>query len=175
MARDILAEETFPRLMAFNLPLLHIARSVVTVTTVDGWAVALAVLAFIGWLAWTVRPWRASKRTQRHTLRVAAFVLAFLAVLPAVLPYDHLFVQHLAHDGDHAEAASEVHASHCHDTPGSCADAPVTAGPGQMLASGSLVPSPALLSVLLLLALPILLGVTWRPEVRPPLRAYVPS
>lgn len=154
--------------MTFATPLLHVVQSVGTVTTVDWRVVALAVAAFAAWLALQLRPWRASRRARRRTAAIAVSTLVALAIIPSILPYDHLFTNVDAH---HGSQAAEVHASHCHDTPGSCADAPVTAGPGQMLASGPLMPLPALLSVLLVLATPLLAGTTLRPEIRPPLRA----
>lgn len=154
--------------MTFAVPLLHIVQSVATVTTVDGLVVALAVLAFLGWLVFATRPWRAPRRTKRRVAMVAGSLLVALAIMPSVLPYDHLFAHVDAH---HGSEAAEVHASHCHDTPGTCADAPLTAGPGQLLLGGPLMPAPALISVLLVLATPLLVGMTLRPEVRPPLRA----
>jgi hypothetical protein len=93
--------------------------------------------------------------------------LAVLAVLPSVVPYDHLLVQ--AHDGH-----EDVHAAHCHGTsPGSCADAPIPSGPGQMLTNEPLLAAPAMLSLLLLITVVPLAGVTRRPELRPPLRMSV--
>ena len=49
--------------------------------------------------------------------------LVFFAVLPSVVPYDHL-LPGLHHDD--SAAAEEAHSTHCHVTPGSCADAPLT-------------------------------------------------
>jgi hypothetical protein len=80
-----------------------------------------------------------------------------------VLPYDHI----LASTGAD-EAAS--HASHCHDAPGACADAPVASGLGQTLASEPLVVAPSLIAVLLLFVAPLMLGVSRRPAVPVPLR-----
>lgn len=160
--------------MLTAVPTLHIAQSVVTVTAIDWRIVALAVAAFAAWLTLTIRPWHASRRTRRRSVTVAASVLVTLAVIPSVFPYDHLFMHEGAHHVSAAapdSEASAIHASHCHDTPGSCADAPLAAGPGQFLASGPLMPVPALLSVLLVLATPLLAGTTLRPEIRPPLRA----
>ena len=60
--------------------------------------------------------------------------LVFFAVLPSVVPYDHL-LPGLHHDQSIASEA--VHETHCHLTPGSCADAPVAAGPGQLMCSSA--------------------------------------
>jgi hypothetical protein len=151
-----------------SLPLLHIAESRVAVTTLDWRIVALAVALFAAWLAVTLKPWRVRRRMTMQAARLAAAGLLFLAVLPSVLPYDHL----LPHDEhDERPGATAVHASHCHDTPGSCADAPLPAGPGQLLSNSPLLPSPALLAVLMGVCLTALVGLTMRPELRPPLAA----
>jgi hypothetical protein len=92
--------------------------------------------------------------------------MVFFAVLPSVVPYDHL-VPGLHRDT--SVAAEAVHQTHCHVTPGSCADAPVSAGPGQLIFNEPLVIAPAMLAVLLFFALPAMAGITPRPEVRPPL------
>jgi hypothetical protein len=107
---------------------------------------------------------RLRTRARRRWLMLAGSLLTMLAVLPSVFAYDHV----LPHD-THADERAAVHASHCHDGPGSCADAPVTSGPGQMLDAAPLVVAPAMLSILLLAITPILIGVTRRPYLRPPL------
>jgi hypothetical protein len=95
---------------------------------------------------------------------LAGSSLTMLAVLPSVIAYDHI----LPRDTPGGERAA-VHAAHCHDSPGSCADAPITSGPGQMLDAAPLVAAPAMLSILLLTITPVLIGVTRRPYLRPPL------
>lgn len=97
--------------------------------------------------------------------------LAMLALLPSVFPYDHV-LPHLAghaHGHDAAHAAS-AHAAHCHGDPGSCSDAPVPSGPGQMVAGEALVVAPVMMLVLVSHQTPLLAGVSRRPEVRPPVR-----
>jgi hypothetical protein len=152
-------------------PLLHLAQTAARATTVDPLIVATAVvaLAIVLALLWAPRPERPLALLRglgRRRLAAGALaVVVALALPPSVLPYDHLF----AHDGD-AEGASEVHASHCHIAPGTCADAPVTAGPGQLVLGQPLIAVPAMLSVLLAASVAVLVGVSLRPEVRPPLR-----
>ena len=152
-----------------SLPLLHIAESRVAVTTLDWRMAALAVALFAAWLSVVMlKPWRVRRRMTMRVARIAAAGLLFLAVLPSVLPYDHL----LPHDEhDERPGATAVHASHCHDTPGSCADAPLPAGPGQLLSNSPLLPSPALVAVLMGVSVTALVGLTMRPELRPPLTA----
>ena len=60
-------------------------------------------------------------------------------------------------------------AAHCHTDAGSCSDAPVGSGGGQFLTSEPLLTQPVLLSVLILLTAPLLVGISRRPLVRPPL------
>lgn len=103
------------------------------------------------------------RRTAMRFGMVAIWALALMAIAPSVLPYDHLFA---TAEDEH----TAFHASHCHDTPGSCADAPVTAGPGQILSTEPLLPIAPLAATLLILAIPLLYGITFRPEVRPPMR-----
>ncbi len=107
---------------------------------------------------------RLRARTQRRLLMLAGATLTMLAVLPSVFAYDHLLTR-----DTHADDSAAVHAAHCHGVPGSCADAPVTSGPGQMLDAAPLVVVPPMLSILLLSVAPILIGVTRRPYLRPPL------
>ncbi len=155
--------------MSPGLPLLHAADAAVRVT-LDERVLLVAALLFtiavlVVWRAPIVRACRAlaHRRAQRRAVWAGASLLAFFAVLPAVLPYDHIVAESGAHD-------TVAHASHCHDTPGACADAPVAAGFGQMLANEPLVVVPSLIVVLLLLAAPTLHGVTRRPDVPVPLR-----
>ena len=112
--------------------LLHIAQTAVRVTTVDpdilaGAAASLTLAAIAIWLPRS-RFSLGMLRHRCHRRRAAgavATVLLFLALLPSVVPYDHLIARNT-----HAESeeAAPTHASHCHVNPGTCSDAPVTAG-----------------------------------------------
>lgn len=122
----------------------------------------LARLAAVGLLLGAVAR-RMRRRRIGTAFRGVMLTLALLAVLPAVVPYDHLFVEARAgHEGSHSD--------HCHGTPGQCADAPIPSGPGQVLTSEPLIAMPAMLSLLMLVMTPALTGITRRPELRPPLR-----
>ncbi|HXK32938.1 MAG TPA: hypothetical protein VNM91_02860, partial [Dehalococcoidia bacterium] len=79
-----------------------------------------------------------------------------------VFPYDH--VGPIDAGGD-----AQAHAAHCHVTPGSCADAPVSAGPGQFVFSDALLVVPALALVAIVVASATLVGRVPRPAPRPPL------
>lgn len=102
------------------------------------------------------------RRLAMRFAAIAVSALALMAIAPSIFPYDHVFVT--AEDEHRA-----FHGSHCHNTPGSCADAPVTAGPGQILSTEPLLPVAPLVATLLILAVPLLYGITSRPEVRPPM------
>ncbi len=151
-------------------PLLHAAQAAVeTAPAVAAWLVPAFIAALAGgalaeWA--TRRPTvpRIRARTRRRLLMLAGSSLTILAVLPSVFAYDHL----LPRDA-HTDEGAAVHASHCHDAPGACADAPVTSGPGQMLDAAPLVVPPPMLSILLLATTPILIGVALLPYLRPPL------
>jgi hypothetical protein len=145
------------------LPLLHVAQVAVRVTSLDSRVVALAAMALAAALCWI---WRPSKPRRRSAARGVLAVLVFLAVLPSVFPYDHVL------PGVHAgasEADEAMHASHCHVSPATCSDAPITSGPGQLLFGAPIVVVPSMLAVLLWLTIPALAGITRRPEIRPPL------
>jgi hypothetical protein len=152
--------------------LRHIAQSSVPVTTVDPaiLATALGLLAVAAIAIWLPRsPFSlGTLRHRRHRHRAAgaaATALLFLALLPSVVPYDHLFT----HDA-HADAAkASVHAAHCHVSPGTCSDAPITSGPGQLLMGEPLIIAPAMLAILVAATAAVLVGVSVRPEIRPPL------
>jgi hypothetical protein len=158
--------------MPAYVPLLHVAETVVRVTVLDGRALAIGalLLAIAVALIWAPRESgrravRARRvRSRQGLVRGVVLGLALLAVLPSVLPYDHLLVT--AHAGH-----EETHELHCHGAPGSCADAPLPSGPGQMLGADPLIVVPAMLSLALLLVVLPLRGVTRPPELRPPLRA----
>ena len=148
--------------------LLHIGNTAARWTTVNPWIVALGVLLFVAAAALIWRPLSGRRLLRRIGPPTLALAVA-LAVLPSILPYDHLLPPVAGHAAEHA--ASNVHASHCHVTPGSCADAPVTAGAGQFLASDPLLVTPVLTLVAIMLAIPALAGITMRPLTRPPLVA----
>lgn len=115
------------------------------------------------------------RRARRRLARAAGVVLALLALLPSVFPYDHVLPV-AAHPHDHADArtahgATESHEQHCHGNASSCSDAPVPAGPGQMIGSDLLAVAPAGLVPVLVVPQPALVGIAEPPEVRPPVRA----
>ncbi len=151
--------------MVVTLPLLHAAQAAQAVTGAFPSAteclivLAMAVVAGAAANAAT----RLRRRARRRLGVVAVSALVLLAVLPSVVPYDHLVAA--AHD----DGQAAVHASHCHESPSSCADAPVASGPGQILDAGPLVIVPAMISVLIVLVSPALYGITRRPILRPPL------
>lgn len=99
-------------------------------------------------------------------LRLAT-VAAALAILPIVLPYDHLFPV----DAHAAREEEAVHEAHCHVGLGSCADAPLTSGAGQFLSNEPLLPEPAFALLLMVLVTSVLVGRSVRPVLRPPLHA----
>ncbi len=150
------------------LPLLHIVQTATTVPAVVPRIVLLAAALLAAVLAgtWMPRPMSLQRLTRAPAMRASLSVLVFFAVLPSVVPYDHLLPG--LHQDDTA-AAEAVHASHCHLSPGSCADAPLAAGPGQLIFNEPLVIAPALLATLLAFSVPAMTGITLRPETRPPL------
>jgi hypothetical protein len=117
--------------------------------------------------AWTFR-WTSAPRRRRKIVLRCAGVLTALALVPAVVPYDHLL------PSSHIEELA-AHAAHCHESPAACADAPVTSGPGQMIDSAPLLAEPGMLAVLLLTATPLLVGLTRRPVLRPPVLTLAAS
>src|SRR5690242_1190037 len=100
--------------------LLHIANTSATAMRVDSRILVLAIGALVAAaiVIWVppaaLRRWRSWRRAGRGVV----YLLVFLAVLPTVLPYDHLFL----HDA-HAAADESIHQAHCHVVPGSCSDA----------------------------------------------------
>ena len=152
------------------LPLQHVGQAALNAGTPDLRIAALAITAFalaatVIW--WPLLPARARIMRRRFWQGVAKRLVALMvvaAVLPAILPYDHIFAS--AHvDSDAHEAA---HVSHCHVSPGTCSDAPVASGLGQFLLSEPLVIVPAMLAIVLLSSAAILRPVYRRPETRPP-------
>jgi len=151
-----------------SLPLLHIVQSAARVDSVDPSIVALAaaILLLAVLYIWTPQPMSLGRLTRSPAMRVTLSALVFFAVLPSVVPYDHLIPG--IHD-DHSLAEEAAHSTHCHITPGSCADAPIPAGPNQLIFNSPLIVTPALLSILLAVTLPVLTGISVKPDTRPPL------
>jgi hypothetical protein len=148
-------------------PLLHVMERASVVTALDREIIVLGALLVVAALAWIWGPLPLrGARARRLATRVAVWTLVPAAVLPSVLPYDHIF-------GGSPETSAESHARHCHGAPASCSDAPVASGPGQFLTSEPLAVAPASFVVLLLAVAPVLIGLTWRPALRPPLIALV--
>lgn len=152
------------------LPLLHVLPAtahVARVTEVDPLMLltALAGMAAVAFLVWAPRPLSVARLSRWRAARAVIAIMIVFAVLPSVVPYDHL-LPGLHHDATVAQEAA--HETHCHLTPGSCADAPISAGPGQFIFSEPLILAPALLAVLLFFSLPAMTGIAPRPEVRPP-------
>lgn len=151
-----------------QLPLLHSAPQTpppVAVHALDARVAVAAALAFALAAALIWRPAALARGAiWRRVARRTAIVMTALALLPAVVPYDHLLPGLQIDDkGDEA-----VHASHCHVSPGSCSDVPLASGFGEFVFNEPLVTIPAMLAVALFAAARVLRGTTPRPEVRPP-------
>jgi hypothetical protein len=150
------------------LPLLHVGNAVVSAGPgVIACLIVLAAAVVLGSAAGAFS--RQRRRVRRRLATIACSLLVLAAVTPSVLPYDHLLTAFHAHEG------AAVHASHCHDSPSSCADAPVTSGPGQILDSAPLLVIPAMVAVLLIIVTTMPVGITRRPALRPPLLLFVAS
>jgi hypothetical protein len=148
------------------LPLLHVTQTATQVTTVDGRVAAIAAAALVIALAAIWRDELLRPRIRRAISVRVASVLVFFAILPAVFPYDHLFAEH----GAISEADEVTHSMHCHLTPGSCAEAPISTGPGQLIFSDPLLQTAtAMLLVVVYVAGRTLYGRTLRPDLRPPI------
>jgi hypothetical protein len=110
--------------------------------------------------------WAPSLLRRRSGRRFAAVIVVWTlvpyAVLPSVLPYDHIVTGASPFD-------EQAHDEHCHGAPASCSDAPLTAGVGQFLMSEPLIVAPALFTLAMLAIVPALSGITLRPALRPPL------
>jgi hypothetical protein len=156
--------------MLTSLPLLHAAQSAVgSAPPIAIWLVCFGAAIAVGAAAGALSAGAVWSPRRRRTLALrAAATLTALALMPAVIPYDHL-----VRAGHASETA--VHEAHCHESPAACADAPVTSGPGQMIDAAPLLVEPAMLSILLLAAAPILRGISRRPVPRPPTFAAVLS
>jgi hypothetical protein len=155
----------FPATVA--LPLLHIVQAAARTPSVD--PTVLGVAASVGGMVLARLYWPQGLTLRRlarsRCVRVAMGVLLFAAILPSVVPYDHVL------PGSHVDniaAAASAHEAHCHGAPASCADAPVAAGPGQLMFTEPIVVAPPMLAVLIVLATPALCGITPRPDTRPP-------
>ncbi|TAK55959.1 MAG: hypothetical protein EPO22_14035 [Dehalococcoidia bacterium] len=152
------------------LPLFHAAKASVAISSLDARVAVAAALAFAVAAAVIWRPelplrsWLARTAMWRRAAHRAAIVMTALALLPAVLPYDHLLPG--LHIEDKADEA--LHASHCHVAPGSCSDVPLASGFGEFVFNEPLVTTPAMLAVALLATTQVLRGTAPRPEVRPP-------
>ena len=149
-----------------SFPLLHAAQAAVgQAPPLQLWLWCFISALLAGALAGAISAHRlpALAARRRIAIRVCA-ALTGIALVPAVLPYDHLRASRLGED-------PAAHAEHCHESPASCADAPVTSGPGQMIDAAPLLAEPAMFSVLLLAAVPLLIGLSRRPNLRPPLRS----
>jgi len=152
------------------LPMLHAAQRVTDAASLDFRLLAVIIAATAALCTFALLRARDALRrpsTRRRVLVVAAAVLTVLAVVPSVFPYDHVL-------GDPAHAAehARVHGSHCHDTPASCADAPVAAGPNQFLESQPLLLIPPMLALMVsALRMRRPHGQSRRPDLPPPLAA----
>jgi hypothetical protein len=148
--------------------LLHAAQGTVE-TAAAGGSILIVGALVAGACAGALLGALSRRLLSAQTLAAAVWLLAAVAIAQSVVPYDHML--EIAPHGHET-----VHASHCHDTPASCADAPVTAGPGQLLTAEPLLPAPALALTLLLVTSSILYGVVYRPDTRPPMPlARVPT
>lgn len=158
---------TWSMALAAILPLLHVVDTARRATEVNADLMLVALIAFLavaGALWWPVLV-RAFRRPVRRFGPTLVAVAVVAAILPSVVPYDHLVPVGDGH-------ATEAHASHCHVTPSSCADAPVSAGPGQFVFSEPLIVVPAFVLTLFAVASLALAGQTPRPAIRPPLAAF---
>jgi predicted permease len=156
--------------MPATLPLLHVAEGAASTASLFSiwllfFGLALAAGAFAGWCSSRLL----RGRTRQRIAIFAAGMLTALALVPSAIPYDHLL------PGEGPVEQTAVHAAHCHESAAGCADAPITSGPGQMIDAAPLLAEPAMLSVLLLTAASILIGVNRRPVLRPPMRAVAAS
>jgi hypothetical protein len=147
------------------MPLLHVAP--ITTSSVDQRLLVLTSLAAIlfTWHLWFPEQERGLRRhlVRAGAARVTMTALLLAAVSPSVVPFDHLFFH-----SDNTPAEEAVHAAHCHVAPGSCADAPLSAGPGQLIFNTPLIVEPAMLSVSVHIGTATLAGRSVPPDLRPP-------
>jgi len=157
--------------MTALVPLLHVGQTALRATAVDFRIAALSasvfvlVVAAIWQPAWPSAAAVVRRRFVRSIGRRMLFLFVVAAVLPAVLPYDHLIVPAHIEDG----ANESVHVAHCHVSPGTCSDAPMSAGLGQFLHAEPLVLVPSMLAILLLASAAAPRTTYRRPEPRPPM------
>lgn len=150
-----------------TLPLLHAAQSATGLTRVNSDVLVLALAAFVSGavVVWRPRLRMLGQRRIRHRVMVLTTYGAMtIAVLPSVLPLDHILSPHVDSGNE-----QQVHTSHCHGSPSSCSDVPLLSGPGQLLASEPLILVPALVLGVILATTLSLKGRTEKPEIPPPL------
>lgn len=155
------------------IPQLHVGQSAARIAMLDPVVIAAGMLVFSAAIAliwgWgtSAGPLLFRQGTRRRAANGVMCALVSLALLPTVLPFDHLFIHDITVAS--ASAAHEaVHVEHCHISPGSCSDAPVPSGPGQLLLAEPLVVVPAMLLLFIAVTAPVLLGITVAPRARPP-------
>jgi hypothetical protein len=150
-----------------SVPLLHVAAPPARFAELDVRAVATALLAGAGILLaiWAPRSCRLVRRrlARAGAARLAAGGLMLLAALPAVFPYDHLSLD-TSKSGDDA-----VHALHCHAAPDSCADAPISSGPGQLIFAEPLLAPPSSRMTPVFSTDATMRSVVREPDLRPPI------
>jgi hypothetical protein len=161
------------------LPLLHVASDTASRAMSVDWrvvaagAVATLVVCAVAFAPRSPRRWvsgagrmRLSRRTRRRVALLVMQAAVVAAVLPSVLPYDHVLPS--PGGGDAGERAT--HELHCHVSPATCSDAPLTSGPGQLVQSDALLVAPHLLTTRVETREPQARGLTIAP-VSPPPRA----
>ena len=153
--------------MTALVPLLHVGQTALRATAVDFRIAALSASVFVLVVAAIWQPaWpSAAAVVRRRFVRSIGRRMLFLFVVAAVLPYDHLIVP--AHI--EADAHEAVHVAHCHVSPGTCSDAPLSAGVGQFMHAEPLVLVPSMLAILLLASAVAPRTTYRRPEPRPPM------
>lgn len=152
-------------------PILHAGpRAVADAATVDWRVVALGILALTGLLLLgEIRPVRgASRRLRRYfapSARLLPALVVMFVVFPNAVPIEHV-IEH--DDSASVRSAEFVHASHCHVSPGTCSDMPITAGPGGMLFTDLLLPSSHLTETIMSGSRLVIVGMTQPPLTPPP-------
>lgn len=154
------------------LPLLRAAQTGAELTTVDRSVVVSAVgMAATLMGIWRPRRWGKinpfkSSVARRRIFGWLAGLSLIVAAAPLAAPLDHIFFPHAD-----ALAHQNVHTAHCHSSPGSCSDLPLVAGPAQFILNQPLIVVPSLLAVLLVTSTLVLRGLSFKPEIRPPMLA----
>jgi hypothetical protein len=148
-------------------PFLHISDAV-PATSVDWDVVAVAALMAVSALILIWRPAVPLPRfapTRRGTLaRRFGGILMALALVPAVLPFDHLW----GPDGALSPGELASHASHCHVSPATCSDSPATGAALQALTNDALIVEPGFLPTELFTDPQLVHGRTISPLTPPP-------